>query len=130
MRALCGAIITAAALIGMGLTAQGIGTRYQFDKPYISERDKPPPQEKDQDKEESEADAKKKPAPVAKPPRVLFGDMDRPLIFILVFHTCCAVIGLGIAFLGLMYHHVRRDREFHWERERAAASVGQQRTTV
>ena len=29
MRALCGAIITAGALIGLGLTAFGIGTRYQ-----------------------------------------------------------------------------------------------------
>jgi hypothetical protein len=30
MRALCGAIITAAALISLGVTAQGIGTRYAW----------------------------------------------------------------------------------------------------
>ena len=29
MRALCGAIITAGALIGLGLTAIGLGQRYQ-----------------------------------------------------------------------------------------------------
>ena len=29
MRALCGAIITAGALVGLGLTAIGIGTRYE-----------------------------------------------------------------------------------------------------
>ena len=31
-----------------------------------------------------------------------------------------AVIGLGIAFLGLAYHHARREREHQWEKERAA----------
>jgi hypothetical protein len=38
-----------------------------------------------------------------------------------------AIIGLGIAILGLCYHQLRRDREFQWEKERTAA---QQRTTV
>lgn len=32
MRALCGAIITAGALIGLGLTGLGIGTRYQLEQ--------------------------------------------------------------------------------------------------
>jgi len=116
MRALCGAIITAAALIGMGLTAQGIGTRYSTERAYISERDDP----------DAKGDSKA-PAPVAKPPRVKFGDMDRPLAFTLIFLTSLAVVGLGITFLGLAYHHMRRDREFQWEKERAAAH---QRMTV
>ena len=34
MRALCGAIIAAGTLIGLGIAALGIGTRYQ----YFSER--------------------------------------------------------------------------------------------
>ena len=39
-------------------------------------------------------------------------DIDRPLLFILVFLTCVAVIGLGLSFLGLAYHHHRRHHEF------------------
>jgi hypothetical protein len=45
--------------------------------------------------------------------------MDRPLVFILVFLTIMAVIGLGIAFLGLAYHHHRR----HHELLRANANI-------
>jgi Flp pilus assembly protein TadB len=57
--------------------------------------------------------------------------MDPPLIFALVFAACVAVIGLGVAFLGLAYHHHRREREHQWARERHAAQhASQQRTTV
>jgi hypothetical protein len=91
MRALCGAIITAGALIGLGLTAIGIGHRYAMENAF------------DKDGE---------------PTLVKLSKMDRPLIFILVFVTCLAVIGLGIAVAGLAYHHVRRDRDFVWEKER------------
>jgi F0F1-type ATP synthase membrane subunit c/vacuolar-type H+-ATPase subunit K len=121
MRALCGAIITAAALIGLGLTAQGIGQRYTMERAYYSEYDRP---EKESDAKGEAKDAR---APTVKPARVKFGDMDRPLIFTLVFLTCMAIVGLGIAFMGLAYHHARREREFLWEKERAAAH---QRTTV
>jgi hypothetical protein len=100
MRALCGAIITAGALIGLGLTALGIGTRYGAD-PALS---------KDQE-----------------PFLVHVSKMDRPLVFILVFLTCTAIVGMGIAFLGLAYHHHRRHHEHLWEKERLSA---QQRTTV
>src|SRR4051812_26926337 len=82
MRALCGAIITAGALIGFGLTALGYGRRYQL--PASGPND---------------------------PVVVHLGQVDRPLIFILVFLTCMAIVGLGIAFLGLAYHHFRRERE-------------------
>jgi hypothetical protein len=92
MRALCGAIITAGALIGLGLAAIGIGNRYAMEKAYNDKGD---------------------------PIWVKLHEMDRPLIFILVFLTCVAIIGLGIAIAGLAYHHHRREREHHLERERA-----------
>lgn len=99
MRALCGAIITAGALIGLGLTALGIGTRYTMERALVDDG----------------------------PVLVRLSQMDRPLIFILVFLTGAAIVGIGIAFIGLAYHHARRDREFLWEKERTTA---QQRTTV
>jgi hypothetical protein len=79
MRALCGAIITAGALIGLGLTALGFGTRYH--------------------------------SSLEQPSALHLDQMDKPLVFILVFITCVAVIGLGIAFFGLAYHHHRRYHE-------------------
>ena len=100
MRALCGAIITAGALIGLGLTALGIGTRYSTSHALTPDGD---------------------------PLLVRMSQMDRPLIFTLVFLTCAAIVGLGIAFVGLAYHHYRRHHEHLWEKERMAA---QQRTTV
>lgn len=124
MRALCGAIITAAALIGMGLTAMGIGTRYQMERAYYSEDEV---QKKEAGSEAGKEQDKEGRAPVARAPRVKFGDMDRPLIFTLTFLTTMALVGLGIAFVGLAYHHNRREREFQWEKERAAMH---QRTTV
>ena len=100
MRALCGAIITAGAMLGLGLTAIGIGTRYQLDSAL--------------DKD-------------GQPRFVKLSQMDGPLIFILIFMVSVAVVGLGIAFVGLAYHHHRREREHQWERERATAP---HRTTV
>jgi hypothetical protein len=91
MRALCGAIIAAGALIGLGLTAMGIGQRYSMVRMGTDN---------------------------GEPVLVRMGQMDRPLIFVLVFLTCVAIVGLGIAFLGLAYHHARREREHLWERER------------
>jgi hypothetical protein len=95
MRALSGAILTAGALIGLGLTAIGIGQRYSIERPFTED---------------------------GEPVLVRLSKMDRPLIFILVFLTSAAVVGLGITIAGLAYHHLRREREF----ERAAAA----RTTV
>lgn len=95
MRALCGAVITAGALIGLGLTALGIGQRYTMDGRPTATGEAPPLM-------------------------VHLNQMDRPLAFALVFLTCVAVAGLGITFLGLAYHHHRREREHQLERERAA----------
>jgi hypothetical protein len=95
MRALCGAIITAGALIGLGLTALGFGTRYQS----VLERH-----------QEGTFNG------------VFYG--APPLIFMLVLLVAGLVIGLGIAFLGLAYHHERRHRErLHYE-ARGGASAG------
>ena len=77
MRALCGAIIVAGSVIGLGLTALGFGTRYHAG---LNEE-------------------------------LYLYKVDKPMLFILVFLTATAVIGLGIAFVGLAYHHQRRHHE-------------------
>jgi len=84
MRALIGAIIAAGALIGLGLTNLGIGLRYQF---VNWKRDNG-----------SLYDVK-------------FHEIDNPMQFGVIFLTILALIGLGIAYVGLMYHHERRFRE-------------------
>ncbi len=86
MRTLCGAIITAGAVIGLGLTAIGFGTRYHTGL------------------ENTDAQGN--------PTLLHLYQMDKPLVFILVFLTCVAIAGLGIAFFGLAYHHFRRHHEF------------------
>jgi hypothetical protein len=93
MRALCGAIIAAGALIGLGLAAIGIGQRYSMEHAWDAN---------------------------GEPILVHMSKMDRPLIFILVFLTCVAIIGLAIAIAGLAYHHVRREREHLVHRETVA----------
>jgi hypothetical protein len=98
MRALCGAIITAGALLGLGLTSIGFGTRYH--STIVGD---------------------------ASVERLHLDEMDRSLVFILVFLTCSALVGLGISFFGLAYHHHRRHHEMLREKERLAA---QQRTPV
>src|SRR5947209_7851589 len=82
MRALCGSIIAAGALIGLGLATIGIGTRSQnIDRS------------------------------AQHPHWVKFSEMDSSLIFTLVLLVATLVIGLGIAFVGLALHHERRKRE-------------------
>jgi hypothetical protein len=88
MRALTGAIITAGALIGLGLTAIGIGTRYaEFARYDVNPNNY----------------------------LVKWQDLDRGLLYVIVFLSCCAVIGLGIAFIGLAHHHRRRLHEMQRE---------------
>jgi hypothetical protein len=84
MRALCGAIITAGALIGLGLTALGIGTRYEN---FAKWQDNPEIY------------------------KVKLGAMDTGLMYALVFLSIAALIGLAISFVGLAYHHHRRHHE-------------------
>ncbi len=83
MRALTASIITAGALIGLGLTALGIGTRYQ----NLGARD------------------------AASITFVKFVQLDTPMMLILVVLLASLLAGLGATFLGLAYHHERRDYE-------------------
>jgi hypothetical protein len=85
MRALCGAIISARALIGLGLFAVGIGYRYSI-YPYHD------PQTGDVQ-------------------WVHLKYLDTSLLVVLVALLLVLLIGLGIAFLGLAYHHHRRHME-------------------
>lgn len=100
MRALSGAIIAAAALIGLGLTAQGIGTRYAWlnrwePSPAGDEATRP----------------SLKTSPDFKATHVKLRDMDNGLILSLTLSAASLLVGLGITFVGLMYHHHRRYHE-------------------
>jgi uncharacterized membrane protein YhdT len=87
MRPLCGAIITAGSLIGLGLFSLGYGTRYaayyernekgHFDSEYW----------------------------------VKLSQMDTPLLILLVLLIASLGIGLAVAFVGLAYHHHKRHLE-------------------
>jgi hypothetical protein len=101
MRPLCGAIITAGAMLGLGLTAIGFGTRYHTGLENV-------------DKD-------------GNPVLLHLYQMDRPLVFILVMVTATAIIGLGITFLGLAYHHHKRSHELH---HLHARSLEHQRTSA
>ena len=94
MRALAGAIIMAGALIGLGLTALGIGSRYAL----FAERDR----------DNALMFLK-------------FKQLDTPLMIILVVLLAALVYGLGVATLGLMFHHERR----HHERQLTLAQTQQ-----
>jgi hypothetical protein len=83
MRALCGAIITAGALIGLGMTGIGLGSRYQG-------------------------------APTADF-HVLFQNLDNPFKLILILLVIGLVIGVAVAFIGLMFHHHRRHHEMLYQ---------------
>jgi hypothetical protein len=93
MRALCGAIITAGAMIGLGLTALGFGIRFQ--SLGALEHD-----------------------------GHIYGIPT--MVTILVVLLLTMLIGLGIAFLGLMYHHMRRHHELQRDLGRSprAESLG------
>jgi len=97
MRALCGAIITAGSLIGLGLSAIGVGLRYQL-YPYHNEK--------------NEAQW------------VFFKHLDTTLMVAVIALLISLVIGMGIAFLGLAYHHNRRHQALL--RKQAKAGRGQQ----
>jgi hypothetical protein len=91
MRPLCGAIITAGALIGLGLAAIGVGLRYQS-YPYLD--------------------------PTGNPQWVLFRHLDTSLMLVIVSLGLVLLIGLGTAFLGLAYHHHKRHLELTREHAR------------
>jgi hypothetical protein len=96
MRPLCGAIITAGALIGLGLAAIGVGLRYQS-YPYL--------------------DA------AGAPQWVWFRHIDTSLMLVLVSLAITLFIGLGTAFMGLAYHHHKRHLELMREHNRPGERV-------
>jgi hypothetical protein len=89
MRAICGSIIAAGALIGLGLTALAFGVRFQS---YGSGVINPNTNQ-------------------------LYGVPSLTLILVLL--GIFAGIGLGIAFIGLAFHHERRHYEMMRESEAA-----------
>jgi hypothetical protein len=115
MRALCGAIITAGAVLGLGLAAQAFAPR------YLALRDSQVDPAKHPTLTEQELDER------GKRLRARFHEVDAPMLYIVVFLSAVAVIGLGIAVLGLAYHQQRRHYEHLREEQRLAA---QQRTPV
>ena len=76
----------------LGLAAVGVGQRYSTEKAFT---------------------------PDGQPVVVHLSQMDGPLLFVLVFLTSAAVVGLGVSFLGLAYHHRRREREHEFHKRRA-----------
>jgi hypothetical protein len=84
MRAICGAVIAAGALIGLGLATIGEGLRYAIYNYH-------------------DADGHLQ--------YVKFHEMDTALIATFVGLAIMALIGLGLTFLGLAYHHHRRHHE-------------------
>jgi hypothetical protein len=104
MRALCGAIISAGALIALGLWTLGVGCRYNHggigpfepDRPYIPLK-----------------------------------NLDTAFIVSLVILLAALAIGLGIAFVGLAYHHHRRTMEMlHQHQHHGRAGGPSERVTV
>jgi hypothetical protein len=83
MRALCASIITAGALVGLGLSAVGVGMRYQ----NLVARD---------------------PASIT---YIKWVQLDTPMMLIIVALLATLLVGLGTTFLGLAYHHERRHNE-------------------
>jgi hypothetical protein len=115
MRALCGAIITAGALLGLGLTAIAFAGRY-----HVLQKTEFPRVGADKAVNERVTE-------VSFPKPEELHKVDMPLFYILAFLSTVAVIGLAIAFFGLAYHHHRRHLEHLREEQRLAA---QQRTPV
>jgi hypothetical protein len=86
MRPLCGAIITAGSVIGLGLTALAFGMRYG--QTVGLERNGQ-----------------------GEIIQLHLSQMDKPLVFVLVMLTITSIIGLGLSFVGLAYHHHKRYHE-------------------
>jgi hypothetical protein len=87
MRALCASIITTGALIGLGLSAVGVGMRYQ--NQTMVGRD------------------------ASAITYVKWVQLDTPMMLIIVTLLTALLGGLAATFLGLSYHHERRHYERH-----------------
>jgi hypothetical protein len=107
MRPLCGAILTAGALIALGLFSLGHGTRYAG----FAERNAEGHFREDI--------------------WVKISQMDTPLLVILVLLVASLIIGLGMTFVGLAYHHHKRHLELlHTHGHKDSAHAATQRLQV
>jgi len=107
MRPLCGAIIAAGALIGLGLAALGVGQRYaDLGRPTAD--GKVLLREYKGDDNFSGPGTPDKDHGVA---YVKFSEMDRGLVVIVTALIIALLIGIATAFIGLAYHHHRRHFE-------------------
>ncbi|HEX5269216.1 MAG TPA: hypothetical protein VFW33_01950 [Gemmataceae bacterium] len=118
MRALCGAIIAAGALIGLGLSALGVGYRYQdlarpdatgkvLLREYKGDDNWAGPGAPDKDHG---------------PAYVKFFEMDRGLTVPIVVLILALLVGLATAFIGLAFHHHRRMQELEHLRHRISGA--------
>ncbi len=118
MRALCGAIIAAGALIGLGLAALGAGQRYgelsradntgnvllrEYDHPDNFSRGLP-------NKDHGVAWVK-------------FSEMDRGLTVSITALILSLLAGLATAFIGLAFHHHRRTQELEHLRRQVTGTT-------
>jgi hypothetical protein len=105
MRAICGAIITAGALIGLGLAAMGIGNRYgDLSRPqsdgtmFVRNYD-------------NGEFSRGTPTKESGPAWLKYSEMDRGLTAIIAVLILTVMIGIATCFIGLMFHHHRRLHE-------------------
>jgi hypothetical protein len=106
MRALCGAIIAAGALIGLGLAALGVGQRYG----HLAQPDAAGNvllRAYDGDQPFARGIPSKDNGVVW----VKFSEMDRGLTVIVTVLILALLAGLATAFIGLAFHHHRRHLE-------------------
>jgi hypothetical protein len=119
MRALCGAIIAAGALIGLGLAALGVGLRYG----HLSQPDasgKVLLREYKGDDSFYGPGIPDKDHGVA---YVKFGEMDRGLTVSITVLILTLLVGVGTAFIGLAFHHHRRLQELEHLRRHATGAT-------
>jgi hypothetical protein len=118
MRALCGAIIAAGALIGLGLAALGIGQRYE----HLSQPDASGRVLLREYKGDDNFQGPGLPTRDAGPAYVKFFEMDRGLTVVTVVLILTLLAGLATAFIGLAFHHHRRVQELeHLRRQISGA---------
>ena len=114
MRALCGAIIAAGALIGLGLAALGVGQRY-------GELSRPDAAGNVLLRECKGDDNFSRGVPTKDNgvAYVKFFEMDRGLTVTITALILALLVGVATAFIGLAFHHHRRMQEMAYLRHQA-----------
>jgi hypothetical protein len=117
MRALCGAIIAAGALIGLGLAALGVGQRY-------GELSRPDAAGNVLLREYKGDDNFSRGVPTKDNglAYVKFFEMDRGLTVSITALILALLVGVATAFIGLAFHHHRRILEMEHLRHHATGT--------